>query len=187
VESSCGAAAAGRGAGSGAGAGRGAAARRAGAGRSGSTTAVGTLSSSGLGRGCWCGGQGPGTGWPAIRSQSTTSGQAKIVGLFPVFGAFSISSKIRGLPRLCPSDSIAIVCGPFRSRAGVSWGRPLPASVFLVTRSTSPHGLGRRCQEDLRRTRRAQILRRCPRQKHVLIVVLQCDLREDEAWLPRLR
>ena len=101
-----------------------------GAGRSGSTTATGRLSSSGFGRGCWCGGQGPATGCPAIRSQSTTSGQAKIVGLFPVFGAFSISSKIRGLPRLCPSDSIAIVWPLSGSGAGFSWARWLLRPFF---------------------------------------------------------
>ena len=35
-----------------------------------------------------------------------SSGQAHTVGLFPVLGACSISSNRRGLPWLCPSDSI---------------------------------------------------------------------------------
>lgn len=34
-------------------------------------------------------------------------GQAHMVGLLPVFGVFSISSKIRGLPRPCSEDSTA--------------------------------------------------------------------------------
>src|ERR1700728_2949514 len=40
------------------------------------------------------------------------SGQAQMVGLLPVFGAFSISSYSRGLPRLWPSDSIRMPHAP---------------------------------------------------------------------------
>jgi hypothetical protein len=55
----------------------------------------------------------PATGWPAIFRYSVICGQAQIVGLLPVFGAFSISSNMRGLSLLCPLDSIAI--GPHSS------------------------------------------------------------------------
>ena len=68
-----------------------------------------------------------------------------------------------------------------RSRAGVSWGRPPPASIVHVTRSTSPQGPDRWCQEDLRAPDHGQICHRHPRQWHVSIVVLQRELREDEA------
>src|SRR4029077_8865685 len=59
----------------------------------------------GSGRGSWCGVHGPWTGWPATFRYSTSCGNAHTVGLLPVFGAFSISWYMRGLPSLWPSDS----------------------------------------------------------------------------------
>ena len=61
----------------------------------GSGTATGRSSSVGSGRGSWCGGHGPATGWAAVFRYSVSWGHAQIVGLFPVFGAFSISSYMR--------------------------------------------------------------------------------------------
>lgn len=73
----------------------------------GSGIATGRDSASGSGRGSWWGGHGPCTGCPATLRYSMISGQAHMVGLFPVLGAPSISSKRRGLPRLWPEDSNA--------------------------------------------------------------------------------
>ena len=93
----------------------------------GSGTAIGTDSMSvGSGRGSWCGGHGPCTGWPATFRYSTSCGNANTVGLLPVFGAFSISSSMRGLPRLCPSDSIATRRLLWVTRSGPGGGHCAP-------------------------------------------------------------
>ena len=68
----------------------------------------GIESASGSGRGSWCGGHGPWTGWPATFRKSTNCGHAHTVGLFPVFGEFSISAYMRGFPRSWPDDSMGM-------------------------------------------------------------------------------
>src|SRR3954466_11729754 len=106
---------------------------------SGSGTATGVDSASGSGRGCWCGGHGPCTGWAATFRYSTSCGNAHTVGLLPVFGAFSISSYIRGLPSLWPAASTR-TASPRPCSAAPARARPrsVDRTPPTVTPATQP-------------------------------------------------
>src|SRR5215831_363888 len=65
-----------------------------------------------------------------------SSGQAQTVGLLPVFGACSTSSYRRGLPRLCPLDSIRMLHAPW-------------SGAVITARSLTPALLPAKHSQDL--------------------------------------